>query len=77
MYTNKIHYELDNALNVRIWLSGESLDDEAQLLIQFRKIGQGYCPILSFCNLSDGVDFDSLNEINQYVMAHKNKLELL
>ena len=77
MYTDKINYEIVNALDIRVWLKGESLDADEQLSVQFRRIGDKYIPILGFTNLSDGVDFEQLNEISTFVKEHKSKLESL
>lgn len=77
MYASKITYKLINALNIGVWLSGEDLEDDEQLLISFRKFGNKYVPLLGFVNLTDGVDFDSLNEINKVAQLFKVKLESL
>lgn len=77
MYTDKIHYKLDDALNIKVWLRGESLEEDEQVSVSFRRINNQYYPILGFANLSDDIDFDSLNEINTFVQTYKTKLESL
>lgn len=81
VFTTSIVYEVEDALNVHVWLEGELLNEEPQLIVHFRRLeidkDKKYYPIMSFENVSDGVDFESLNEVMKYCESYKKKLEAL
>lgn len=73
-YVKGLHCELINALRMEFWLDGEDPSGDSQVVVDFRTSSE-LCPLISFNELSDGVDLDSMKAIIEKVEKYKEKLE--